>query len=275
MDSTESISYSKNHWRTTDRSSNTIVGWSFFLPYPKSEKETQNMLDLFKSITSIAEEQDIGCICKEKVLKSNAKEIKSHFNYIEKDFLGEQINYELLDNFNEFPLFVGSPTFSTKLAYYDSSNEIVERYIGNMGKLIAKIYDIEVNRLCAVETTAIDFYTDYSFGFDGENYRHNESNILQTNIGLTTDIWFPWIDGDIHVFRPHGEEPYLQPVNHPTFGIVYDNRELVSYHTPRLNKFLSESHKIVSSYGGKWKLDTTEGGPMYAEMCSTLGVRLD
>jgi hypothetical protein len=275
MDSTESVSYSKNHWRTTDNRRSSIVRWSFFLPYPKSEKETPNMLELFESITLIAEEQDIGCICKEKILKSNTKETKNHYDYIEKDLLAEQINYELLDCFNGFPLFVGPPIFSTKLAYYDSKNEIVERYIGNMGKLIAKIYDIEVNRLCAVETTAIDFYTDYGFGFDGDNYRHNESNIFQTNIGLTTDIWFPWIDGDIHAFRPHGEEPYLQPVNHPTFGMVYDNRELVSYHTPRLNKFLSESHKIVSSYGGKWKLNTTGGEPMYAEMCSTLGVKLD
>jgi hypothetical protein len=274
MDSTESVSYSKNHWRTTDRSSSTIVGWSFFLPYPKNENETQNMLDLFASITLIAEEQDIGCIGKEKILKSNTKGMKNYSDYIGKDFLSEQINYELLDDFNRFPLFLGSPVFSTKLAYYDSKNEVVERYIGNMGKLIAKIYDIEVNRLCAVETTAITFDADYGFGFDGDNYKHNESNIFKTNIGLTTDIWFPWIDGDIHVFRPHGEEPYLQPVNHPTFGMVYDNRELVSYHTPRLNKFLSESHKIVSSCGGKWKLKT-EGVPLYAQMCSTLGVRLD
>ena len=83
------------------------------------------------------------------------------------------------------------------------------------------------------------------------------------------------LDRAIHAYRPHGEEHYLQPVNHPTFGTVYDNRELANYHTPRLNKFLSESHQIASSYGAKWKLDTTEGVPLYAQMCSTLGVRLD
>jgi hypothetical protein len=34
MDSTTSISYSKNHWRTTRRG-RTIADWLFFLPYPK------------------------------------------------------------------------------------------------------------------------------------------------------------------------------------------------------------------------------------------------
>jgi hypothetical protein len=53
MDSTESISYSKNHWRTTGRG-RTIADWLFILPYPKSEKEVHNILDLFKSIATIA-----------------------------------------------------------------------------------------------------------------------------------------------------------------------------------------------------------------------------
>jgi hypothetical protein len=275
MDSIESISYSKNHWRTTDRD-HTIVDWLFVLPYPKSEKEVQNMLALFKSIAAIGEEQDIYYICTEKGSESDMKGVKSHSDYIEQNFLDWQNIYEPLD-FSGFPFFASPPrqSVSTKLAYYDSRNEIIEQYIGNMGNIIAKIYDIEINRLCAVETTAITLDSSPDFEFDEKNHRYTENEVVEVRIGLTTDIWFPWIDGDIHAFRPHGEEPYLQPVNHPTFGMVYDNREIVSYHTPRLNKFLSESHKIVSSCGGKWELDTTEGDPMYAKMCSILGVRLD
>jgi hypothetical protein len=270
MDSTTNISYSKNHWHTTRRGY-TIADWLLFLPYPKSEKEVQNMLDLFKSIAAIAEEQDICCISTAGIY--GLLEVKSYADYIEKDFLGRKDIYEPLD-FNGFPS-IEPPNFTTKLAYYDSNNEIVEQYIGNMGSLIAEIYDIEINKYCADPTTAITFDTDISLEFDKKNHKLTGNESVKVRIGLTTDIWFPWIDGDIHAYCPHGEEPYLQPVNHPTFGMVYDNRELVSYHTPRLNKFLSESHQIASSYGAKWELDTSEGDPMYAKMCSTLGVRLD
>ena len=171
--------------------------------------------------------------------------------------------------------FIEPPNFTTKLAYYDSNNEVIEQYVGDVGSLVAEIYDMEVNKYCAATTTAITFDSCAEFEFDKKNHKHTNNEVIKVRIRLITDIWFPWIDGDIHAFRPHGEEPYLQPVNHPIFGIVYDNRELVSYHTPRLNKFLSESHQIASSYGAKWELDTTEGVPMYATMCSTLGVRLD
>jgi hypothetical protein len=270
MDSTESVSYSKNHWRTTRRGC-TIADWLFTLPHPKSDKEVKNMLDLFKSIAAIAEEQNICCISIAETY--DLLEVESYADYIEKGFLGWKDIYEPLDS-NGFPC-IEPPNFTTKLAYYDSNNEIVEQYIGNMGSLISEIYDIEINKNCADPTTAITFYSSPSLEFDKKNNKLTGNEVIEVRIGLTTDIWFPWIDGDIHVYRPHGEEPYLQPVDRPTFGIVYDNRELASYHTPRLNKFLSESYKIVSSYGGKWELDTTEGDPMYAQMCSTLGVRLD
>ncbi|AFY93471.1 hypothetical protein [Chamaesiphon minutus] len=270
MDSTTSISYSKNHWRTTRRG-RTIADWLFFLPYPKSEKEVQNMLDLFKSIAAIAEEQDICCISTTETY--GLLEVKSYVDYIEKDFLRSQNIYEPLDS-NGLPC-IEPPDFTTKLAYFNSNNEIIEQYIGNMGSLIAEIYDIEINKDCADPTTAITLDSSPNLEFDKKNHKFTENKVVEVRIELTTDIWFPWIDGAIHAYRPHGEETYLQPVNHPTFGMVYDNRELVSYHTPRLNKFLSESHKIASSYGAKWKLDTTQGVPLYAKMCSTLGVRLD
>jgi hypothetical protein len=274
MDSTESVSYSKNHWRTTRRGC-TIADWLFFLPCPKSDKEAQDMLDLFKLIGAVGEQQDICCISTTKGSEDDLKGVKIRSDYIEQDFLKRQNTDKPLD-FNGFPyFFVGPPNFSTKLAYYDSRNEVVEQYVGNVGSLIAKIYDIEINKHCADPTTAITFDANSGLEFDEKNHKFTKNEIVEVRIGLTTDIWFPWIDGDIHAYRPHGEEPYLQPVDRPDFGTVYDNRELANYHTRRLNKFLSESHKIVSSYGGKWELDTTEGDPMYAQMCNTLGVRLD
>jgi hypothetical protein len=270
MDSITSISYSKNHWRTTCRG-RTIADWLLILPHPKSDKEVQSMLDLFKSIAAIAEEQDICCISMTET--HGLLEVKSYADYIDKDFLRSQNIYEPLDS-NGLPC-IEPPDFTTKLAYYDSNNEIVEQYIGNRGSLIAEIYDIEINKYCADPTTAITFYSSPSLEFDKKNHKLTGNKVIEANIGLTTDIWFPWIDGDIHAYRPHGEDPYLQPVNHPTFGMVYDNRELANYHTPRLNKFLSESHQIASSYGAKWELDTSEGDPMYAQMCSTLGIKID
>jgi hypothetical protein len=270
MDSTESVSHSKNHWRTTRRG-RTIADWLSILPYPKSYEEVKNMLDLFKSIAAIAEEQDICCISIAETYE--LLEVKNYVDYIEKDFLGRKDIYEPLDC-NGLP-FIEPPSFTTKLAYYDSDNKVIEQYIEDVGSLIAGIYDIEINKHCADPTTAITFDTDISLEFDEKNHKFTGNKSVKVRIGLTTDIWFPWIDGDIHCFRPHGEEPYLQPVNHPVFGMVYDNRELASYHTSRLNKFLSESHKITSSYGAKWELDTSEGVPMYAKMCSTLGIRLD
>ena len=87
-----------------------------------------------------------------------------------------------------------------------------------MGSLIAKIHDIEINKYCADPTTAITFYSSPNLEFDKKNHKLTGNKVVQVNIGLTTDIWFPWIDGDIHAYRPHGEEPYLQPVDRPDFG---------------------------------------------------------
>jgi hypothetical protein len=89
-----------------------------------------------------------------------------------------------------------------------------------------------------------------------------------------TDIWFPWVHGIIHHFRPCHEGIYPLPVNHPVFGEMYDNRELASHHTPRLNQFLFEVYQLISQYGGKWELDASEGSLIYAKMCNTLGVAL-
>jgi hypothetical protein len=96
MDSTESISYSKNHWRTTRRG-NTIADWLFFLPCPKSEKEVQKLHNLFKSIAAIAEEQNICCISTTKDSEARTKGAQSHADYIERDFLTRQNIYEPLD----------------------------------------------------------------------------------------------------------------------------------------------------------------------------------
>jgi hypothetical protein len=90
----------------------------------------QNMLDLFKSIAAIAEEQDICYTATAEI--HDLLERKGYVDYIEKDFLGKKDIYELSD-FNGFPS-IEPPNFTTKLAYYNSNNEVVEQYVWKRGK---------------------------------------------------------------------------------------------------------------------------------------------
>jgi len=55
-------------------------------------------------------------------------------------------------------------------------------------------------------------------------------------IGIHSDIWFPWVYGSAHPDADHRR--------------MFDNRELASRHTPRLNGFLGEVAAAARRVGG-------------------------
>lgn len=85
------------------------------------------------------------------------------------------------------------------------------------------------------------------------------------SIQLKTDIWFPRVAG------------FLEDVNLPSdLSEMFDNSELASRHTPRLNRFLNSIYNLVQDLGGEWEFVKPEGeGRLYKTMCNLHGIELN
>jgi hypothetical protein len=122
-----------------------------------------------------------------------------------------------------------------KISYYsnelDREGEIVTDWVGMFVSFQRKLrpeldlfYDVPYGTL--IQPVAIE-YERYGEERQGECYR----------INLLTDIWFPRVVGWMDA-----EEPF------------YDNSELAVLNTPRLNRFLQRTKKLILSLGGTWEL---------------------
>jgi hypothetical protein len=115
-----------------------------------------------------------------------------------------------------------------KISYYNNESghesEIITEWIGRCVELSRKLrrdkYEIEDNYYHDLLPVMID---------------HNGQNRI--SVELFSDIWFPrvvgWIDDD---------KPF------------YDNSELAALNTPRLNRFLQRTKKIILEENGMWEL---------------------
>ncbi len=89
------------------------------------------------------------------------------------------------------------------------------------------------------------------------------SDPLSTTIAIATysDIWCPFVCGAAH--------PWAD------FRRRFDNRELASLHTPRLNEFLGEARRGASEIGCSWELAADESDATCGAWLRTSGIALD
>jgi hypothetical protein len=227
------ILHRQNHWVTSDKHYDFgFVHWSIVLPYPKNDGEIRGLVDLYKLIAKIGEEQRIYCVAPSGNSEYNIQEYNSHPDYIGQNFLARP-NARILPEFVHGSVVYPASAYDvyTKLAYYNSGREITERYIKNVGDLMTKVYEIELDNVCVTRKPAVIMKSYDDLRHDNNSRICFEESTINIYISLMTDIWFPWVNGIIHHFRPCHEGICPLPINHPVFGEMYDNRELASYST--------------------------------------------
>jgi hypothetical protein len=133
------------------------------------------------------------------------------------------------------------------LAYYEADGGVVETQITDIGALLRRL------RADRLEYAYSSFRYGPALNIIGPRLDFGDAAAIQKflergevkiTISLHSDIWLPWIAGIL-------SDDY-------DLDYVFDNRELASQHTPRLNRFLAELRNATLELGGTWELDEEE-----------------
>jgi hypothetical protein len=154
-----------------------------------------------------------------------------------------------------------------RICYFDRQGQRQESVVSNAGQLLKTLLDTkEDHKGFTADIGPISLLSTSIRKKDLEDPGSQHSKPFVVRISLGTDIWFPRVLGLIHY-----EQPLLSPV--PDW---HDNRELALCHTPRLNRFLKEAHRLTLEAGGNWTLVPPEGiAKHYADMVGEDSVVLD
>jgi hypothetical protein len=203
----------------------------------------------------------------------------------------EQMLSETGGDLNEvfFPQISTSPGYlpqyrsiaPARLSYYDIDGTlIVDKEVEDLGELLQRVRPLEFDlpsdwreyteKQLFYEKKAVNDYKAegsaiyLSGSLGSENSESDYGSYLY--IHLYSDIWFPKVGGFL--------EDQPQPYGHRVF---FDNSELASHHTPRLNRFLASVRELTLELGGSWDIDKPpKGSPdPYGEHCDENGIILD
>ncbi|MGB3205942.1 MAG: hypothetical protein WBB28_13210 [Crinalium sp.] len=250
----------RNYW-ATEKPGFSFASWEIILQYPSDKNSMNKLLNLYKKISEVGEENDIYRVI-EKPYKFEDLPTYKYANYLEKFFLLEnQLCSIGGGSFVEFDRY-------SKIAYYDRDNNLKENYIKDVGSLMIETRNIDI------EMTPDRFmrktppiYISEGYISDVNNYS-NHLDTINIYVDLYTDIWFPWLVGILE-----NDDCATHSISHSVLSKAYDNRELAHHHTPRLNKFLSEVYRLVLDYGGEWEIGE-EYSP-YKKMFTEAGIIVD
>jgi len=173
-----------------------------------------------------------------------------------------------LFGFTGSAMMPGTPTSSiveTTLCYYDHDDQLVERVVTDLGALLASLEPVPdsipngfMTRYPAIRIIG-DRYVGVREGIPADNSTHPYP--VAVYLGIHSDIWFPWVYGSAHPEADHVR--------------MFDNRELASRHTPRLNAFLGEVALAARGVGGSFGVWPDETGTRAADWVDDSSVRLD
>jgi hypothetical protein len=178
------ISHRQNHWVTSDKRYDFgFVYWSIVLPYPSNDIETGNLVDLYKSIAKVGEEQKIYCVTSSQNSEYNMQEYNTHPDCIEQNFLARP-NTEILPEFIYSSTVYPASAYDiyTRLAYYSLEHEITEYYIKDVGNLMAKVYEIELDNVCVTRKPAIMMKSYHDIKYDDDSHICREESTINIYI---------------------------------------------------------------------------------------------
>lgn len=177
----------------------------------------------------------------------------------------------------------GSSTCEATLAWYDANDRLVEGTCSDLGALLKSLEPVagSIPNGCAERYPPVRVtghrleYDDASFSQTrqlppgrGRRRRprskptnHARRRPLEVRFEIHSDIWLPWVFGSAHPQADHRR--------------MFDNRELATIHTPRLNAFLQTVAAETRSRGGRWYIDPFETGRNAITWLDENGIDLD
>lgn len=154
---------------------------------------------------------------------------------------------------------------SARVAWYDARDQLTEGLVDDLGQLLRTFGPFPIS----IPDGLMEFgspplrISGYRIVYTHAPLTASVSTQYPRTIGfsLYSDIWFPFVDGSAH--------PWYDGKR------LFDNRELASRHTPRLNRFLAETKAAVIEVGGTWATDDDERSDLMAPWIGPHGIRLD
>jgi hypothetical protein len=144
-----------------------------------------------------------------------------------------------------------SSTVETLLALYDREDRVVEKAVSDLGAELKAMEPVEdvIPDGFMMHYPAVRVLGRQFVGVrDGELLDRSAHPLpVSVRIELHSDVWFPWVFGSAHPEADHKR--------------MFDNRELCSRHTPRLNAFLAAVGEATRAAGGTFGIDPDAGIP--------------
>jgi hypothetical protein len=166
----------------------------------------------------------------------------------------------------------------TKVSYYEKNGQLVDKYVGgrDLGKFL---YNYHLGSFGSYQSRFKKrFLYPYSscLSFKDHFMPVNNPEGCYLDITLTSDIWFPIVNGfmekKVGIWDTFGADEVAD------YKGRFDNRELANRHTPRLNRFLSAIAAKVTEMGGEWSIIEYEDSEYREQMTQQMtltGIKLD
>lgn len=158
-----------------------------------------------------------------------------------------------------------SSIVETSLCYFDRDDARTERVVTDLGAVLESLEPVagSIPDAFKMHLPALRVrgrrYTDVDEGTAVD--RRSNPYPVAVLFEIHSDIWFPWIYGSTH--------PQCD------YQRMFDNQELASCHTPRLNAFLAEVSAAARDAGGHFGLWPDGTGPWATDWVDDTGVLLD
>lgn len=147
------------------------------------------------------------------------------------------------------------------LAWYGRDGEVTTAQVKDPGAVLRELDSIPAS-ISERNTDAGSamVVTGSLLDYDGSRLSRSIERPVLT-FATHSDIWFPFVTGDAHPSWD-GER-------------YFDNRELASRHTPRLNDFLVSVADAVVAAGGRWSVEEACVAWTLKPWVTERGIRLD
>lgn len=241
----------RNHW-VADK--NALVTWQAELTHLREEPEA--LARWLRAIVRAGEDNEVYVVQEAPYLGYRRREHGEFLPFLESYMEREGV----IDLFDAFTSGLDSPRgefrATARLCYYDRTGTLVEGDLHDLGSLLAELRpEDELQSGSAMSRMGGLHIWGLTLDLAG---RKPLPRWIDIHFQLLSDIWFPWVLGRLEEERD--------------VDLWYENRELASRHTPRLNRFLAAVAEATEAVGGSFALDE-EG--LLKDMVDDRGVLLD
>jgi hypothetical protein len=149
-------------------------------------------------------------------------------------------------------------------AWFDRDDRIIEGNIDDLGLLLTTLQPVPgaIYPNYRAPGFAPVAFSGWSLAYpDRRALAETPRDRVTFGCSLHSDIWFPFVLGFAH---PQCDLEHW-----------FDNRELETRHTPRLNAFIERCATLVTEAGARWYVEPAESNRLVAAWVNERGIRLD